>query len=109
MLNSLHQIVAPTTFRRAVLSSVIKKSIATYHKVTIDTEVSDSCIALVMTYHYNQAVVHKRYSWPDGFAVIEKLLSGYFKQAIVASDEWHYHILANKKGQLKVVAKTRRA
>ncbi len=103
MDNSIKTIIRPATFQRATLSGIAKKSLATYHKLTIVCPPKAQTTQLHMTYHYDSGVVHKNYDWADGIAVIEKLLSGYFKQAIVENSDGHYHILANKKGHLRIV------
>ncbi len=107
MQNSIKAIILPTTFQRATLSNIAKKSIATYDKVTIVTKKDATVIKLQMTYHYDNTVIHQNYYWSDGLAVIEKLLSGYFKQAIISCSDHNYHILATKKGRLSIVKQTK--
>ncbi len=108
MLSSIKTIILPATFQRAILSGIAKKSLATYHKVTIKAQSKAQATEMQMTYHYDKTVVHQNYSWSDGITVIEKLLCGYFKQAVINCSDYDYHVLATKKGRLSIVRKPKR-
>ncbi len=103
MKKELAKIVNQETFIAATLSNIAKKSIATYDKVTIKKLKSQSDCALQITYHYAGRVIHENCSWQDGLQTMTKLLSGYFKQAVVKTRDDDYHILANKKGNFKIL------
>ncbi len=103
MMHSISSIILPNTFQAATLSNIAKKSLATYKKVTIKPIQLNNSPHLQMTYHYDNAVVHQDYAWQNGVGVIKKLLSGYFKQAIIKTTDADYHILSNKKGRIRIV------
>ncbi len=105
MIHSVNNIILPDTFQTATLSNIAKKSIATYKKVTIRPIQLNNAPHLQMTYHYDNAVIHENCTWHNGIAVIEKLLSGYFKQAIIKASDAEYHILSNKKGHIHIIKK----
>ncbi len=105
MTHEIKDIILQTTFKTAVLSGIAKKSIATYKKVTIVPILINDCVHLQMTYHYENAVVHENYTWQAGIGIICKLLSGYFKQAIIKTNGADYHILSNKKGHIRILSK----
>ncbi len=103
MTHLLKDIILEASFKSATLSGIAKKSIATYNKVTVRPISRSNFAHLEMTYHYENAVVHEQYKWQVGIGVIEKLLSGYFKQAFIKTSDAEYHILSNKKGRIRVL------
>ncbi len=105
MTLKIKDIILQNSFKTATLSGIAKKSIATYKKVTIEPISINEQAHLQMTYHYESAVVHENYIWQVGIDVVNKLLSGYFKQAIVKTGNGNYHVLSNKKGHIRILSK----
>ncbi len=86
----------------AILSGVKKKSEKTFNKVTIKKVIIKNEEKYQFEYVHDKNVEHKNLNNNETQAEICKLITSYFKQAVINSIDSDYHILVNKKGEAKI-------
>lgn len=86
----------------AVFSGIRNKSEKTFNKVTIKKVTIQNEIKHQFEYFYDKNVEHKNLSSNETKNEISKLLETYFKQAIINTIDYDYHIIINKKGDAKI-------
>ena len=86
----------------AVFSGIRNKSEKTFNKVTIKKVTIQNEIKHQFEYFYDKNVEHKNLNSNETKNEISKLLETYFKQAIIDTIDYDYHIIINKKGDAKI-------
>ena len=86
----------------AVFSGIRNKSEKTFNKVTIKKVTIQNEIKHQFEYFYDKNVEHKNLNSNETKNEISKLLETYFKQAIINTIDYDYHIIINKKGDAKI-------
>ena len=99
-------IINEDTIINATFSGVKNKAEKTFNKVTIKKVIIKSEEKHQFEYIYDKNVEHKNLNNDETIAEIFRLVETYFKQAIINTVEFDYHILVNKKGQIKINKKT---
>jgi len=86
----------------AVFSGIRNKSEKTFNKVTIKKVTIQNEIKHQFEYFYDKNVEHKNLTSNETKNEMSKLLETYFKQAIINTIDYDYHIIINKKGDAKI-------
>ena len=86
-----------------VLSSVRKRSLETYSKVTIRPILLKDEYLIQLTYQYDKKVLHENLSPLEAQGVIAHMMSGYFKQGQLYTVDADFQMLSNKSGEVKVL------
>lgn len=86
----------------AVFSGIRNKSEKTFNKVTIKKVTIQNEIKHQFEYFYDKNVEHKNLNSNETKNEISKILETYFKQAIINTIDYDYHIIINKKGDAKI-------
>ncbi len=86
----------------AVFSGIRNKSEKTFNKVTIKKVTIQNEIKHQFEYFYDKNVEHKNLNSNETKNEMSKLLETYFKQAIINTIDYDYHIIINKKGDAKI-------
>lgn len=95
-------IISDETIISAVFSGVKNKIEKTFHKVTLKKVIIKNEEKYQFEYSYDKNVEHKNLSNTETIEEICSLIETYFKQAIIHTVQSDYHILVNKKGQIKI-------
>ena len=98
----IEQIINEESIIYAVFSSIRNKSEKTFNKVTIKKVTIKNEVKHQFEYIYDKNVEHKNLDNDETFVEIYKLIKTYFKQAIINTINSDYHILINKKGEIKI-------
>lgn len=99
-------IINEETIISATFSGVKNKAEKTFNKVTIKKVIIKNEEKHQFEYIYDKNVEHKNLTNDETTQEICTLIETYFKQAIINTVESDYHILVNKKGQIKINKKT---
>jgi len=86
----------------AVFSGIRKKNEKTFNKVTIKKVIIQNEEKYQFEYIYDKNVEHKNLNNDETKNEIYYLIGTYFKQAIINTVDFDYHILVNKKGEMKI-------
>ena len=90
----------------AIFSGVRKKGEKTFNKVTIKKVIIKNEAKYQFEYFYDKNVEHKNLNNDETMAEMCKLIEKYFKQAVINTIDYDYHILINKKNEAKINQKT---
>jgi len=89
----------------AIFTGVRKNVEKTFNKVTIKKVIIQNEEKYQFEYFYDKNVEHKNLNNDETLSQIEYLLETYFKQALINTVASDYHILVNKKGEIKISQK----
>lgn len=92
-------------FIEAIFSNVRKKSLETYSKVQARPIDLKGEYHIQLAYYYDKKVLHENLDVHEAAQVLGRLMDGYFKQGMVHAQGADYHLLSNKKGDLRVIEK----
>jgi len=98
----VEEIINQESIIYAVFSGIQKKAEKTFNKVTIKKVTIQDEIKHQFEYFYDKNVEHKNLNDQETTIEIEKLIKTYFKQALINTINNDYHILVNKKGEIKI-------
>lgn len=105
-MQSINEIIQETVNNQnilfAVFSGIRNKSEKTFNKVTIKKVTIQNEIKHQFEYFYDKNVEHKNFDNTETKNEIINLIGIYFKQAIINTTEFDYHIIVNKKGEVKI-------
>ena len=105
-MQSINEIIQETVNNQnilfAVFSGIRNKSEKTFNKVTIKKVTIQNEIKHQFEYFYDKNVEHKNLDNIETKNEIINLIGIYFKQAIINTTEFDYHIIVNKKGEVKI-------
>lgn len=108
-MQSINEIIQETVNNQnilfAVFSGIRNKSEKTFNKVTIKKVTIQNEIKHQFEYFYDKNVEHKNLDNTETKNEIINLIGIYFKQAIINTTEFDYHIIVNKKGEVKISKK----
>lgn len=108
-MSEIHSLFALTLrqgeFVEAVFSNVRKKSLATYKKLLVRPVDIKGNYLIQLEYHYDKKVMHENLEPGEAARVLEGLMEGYFKQAMVHTVNADFHMLSNKKAVVKILEK----
>lgn len=103
--NMLRESMVEGELIEMTLSNVRKKSLATFTKVTVRPVEIKGAYLIQLAYHYDEKVMHENLPLTEALPVIQKMMEGYFKQAMVHTSKQDYHVLVSKKGDTKILTK----
>lgn len=89
----------------AIFSGIRNKSEKTFNKVSIKKVIIKNEVKHQFEYFYDKNVEHKNLDKEETKAEINKYFQSYFKQALINTVAFDYHILINKKLISKIVKK----
>ncbi|MFA9373890.1 MAG: SAM-dependent methyltransferase [Poseidonibacter sp.] len=98
----IEQIINEESIIHATLSGVRKKAEKTFNKVTIKKVIIQNEEKYQFEYFYDKNVEHKNLNNDETFVEIYTLIKTYFKQALINTVNHDYHILVNKKDEIKI-------
>ncbi|MEN8717856.1 MAG: SAM-dependent methyltransferase [Sulfurovum sp.] len=105
-MQSINEIIQETVNNQnilfAVFSGIRNKREKTLNKVTIKKVTIQNEIKHQFEYFYDKNVEHKNLDNIETKNEIINLIGIYFKQAIINTTEFDYHIIVNKKGEVKI-------
>ncbi len=99
---TITKIIDEENIIQAIFTGVRKKSEKTFNKVTIKKVIIQNEEKHQFEYTYDKNVEHKNLNNDDTIAEIDYLIETYFKQAIIYTITSNYHILVNKRGEIKI-------
>lgn len=99
---SIQNIVDEEAIIYSVLSGIQKNAQKTFNKVTIKKVIIQNEEKYQFEYFYDKNVEHKNLNNDETKEELSKLIETYFKQAVIHTSSWDYHILVNKKGEAKI-------
>jgi len=102
----INKVIHEESIIYAIFSGVRNKGEKTFNKVSIKKVIIQNEEKHQFEYFYDKNVEHKNLNNDETKAEIQKLIGTYFKQALINTLESDYHILVNKKGELKINRKT---
>lgn len=98
----INKVIHEESIIYAIFSGVRNKGEKTFNKVSIKKVIIQNEEKHQFEYFYDKNVEHKNLNNDETKAEIQKLIGTYFKQALINTLESDYHILVNKKGELKI-------
>ena len=98
----IKKIVNEENIINATFSGIQNKSKKTFNKVTLKKVIIKNETKHQFEYFYDKNVEHKNLNTDETISEICKLIETYFKQVLVNTINFDYHILINKKGIVKV-------
>ena len=99
---SITKIINEENIIYAMFSGVRKKSEKTFNKVSIKKVIIKNEEKYQFEYIYDKNVEHKNLNNDDTEAEIYNLIQTYFKQAVIHTLTSNYHILVNKRDEVKI-------
>jgi len=98
----MKKIVNEETIINATFSGVRNKSEKTFNKVTIKKVIIQNEEKYQFEYFYDKNVEHKNLNSDNTINEMKQLIESYSKQVLINTVEADYHILVNKKGEIKI-------
>ena len=102
----INKVIKDENLIYAIFSGVRKKGEKTFNKVTIKKVIIKNEAKYQFEYFYDKNVEHKNLNNDETMAEMCKLIEKYFKQAVINTIDYDYHILINKKNEAKINQKT---
>jgi len=102
---SITKIINEENIINAIFTGVKKKSEKTFNKVTIKKVIIQNKEKYQFEYIYDKNVEHKNLNNNETETEISHLIQTYFKQAIIHTITANYHILVNKRDEVKISKK----
>ena len=99
---SIRKIINEENIIHAIFTGVRKKSEKTFNKVTIKKVIIKNEEKYQFEYVYDKNVEHKNLNNDETKAEIYHLVETYFKQATIYTLTSNYHILVNKRDEVKI-------
>jgi len=101
----IKKIINEENIINAIFSGVKKKGEKTFNKVTIKKVIIQNKEKYQFEYIYDKNVEHKNLNNDETEAEISHLIQTYFKQAVIHTIMSNYHIIVNKRDEVKISKK----
>ena len=98
----IEKVINEETIINATLSGVRNKSTKTFNKLTIKKVIIKNEEKHQFEYFYDKNVEHKNLNNNESIKEMTNLIETYFKQVLINTVDSDYHILVNKKGEVKI-------
>lgn len=98
----IEKVINQETIINATLSGVRNKSTKTFNKLTIKKVIIKNEEKHQFEYFYDKNVEHKNLNNNESIKEMTNLIDTYFKQVLINTVDSDYHILVNKKGEVKI-------
>ena len=98
----IEKVINQETIINATLSGVRNKSTKTFNKLTIKKVIIKNEEKHQFEYFYDKNVEHKNLNNNESIKEMTNLIETYFKQVLINTVDSDYHILVNKKGEVKI-------
>jgi SAM-dependent methyltransferase len=102
----INKVINEESIIYAIFSGIRNKGEKTFNKVTIKKVIIKKEEKYQFEYFYDKNVEHKNLNNNETSLEMCNLMKAYFKQAIINTIDHDYHILINKKGEVKINQKT---
>ena len=102
IIELVEKVIDEETIIYAIFSGVKNKAEKTFNKVTIKKVIIQNEEKHQFEYFYDKNVEHKNLNNDETKAEICHLIETYFKQAVINTVSFDYHILVNKRGEAKI-------
>jgi len=101
--NLINDVFSNNEILRIIFSSPFKKNKDSFSKVQLTPFIHDNKIEYQFTYYFENRVVHSNLNKDDAINETTTLITSVFKQTLITSKDYEYHLLASKNGNVTII------